>query len=98
MPAYIVAQITIHDRAEYARYEEGFLDVFRKFEGELLAVSENPTVVEGQWPCTRTVLIRFPTQKEAGRWYQSPEYQAIAQHRFRASTGNAVIVEGLSSS
>ncbi|HQR47898.1 MAG TPA: DUF1330 domain-containing protein [Steroidobacteraceae bacterium] len=98
MSVYVVAQITIHDRAGYSRYEEGFLGVFQLFKGELLAVSENPTVVEGQWPCTRTVLIRFPSQEEAARWYQSPEYQAIAQHRFRASTGNAVIVEGLTSS
>jgi uncharacterized protein (DUF1330 family) len=60
----------------------------------LLAVSENPAVVEGVWPCTRTVLMRFPSQEEAECWYRSPEYQAIAQHRFRASTGNAVIVEG----
>lgn len=98
MSVYIVAQITIHDHAEYARYEEGFLGVFQLFKGELLAVSENPTVVEGHWPCTRTVLMRFPTQEEATRWYQSPEYQAIAQHRFRASTGNAVIIEGLAGS
>jgi uncharacterized protein (DUF1330 family) len=67
--------------------------VFAQFEGELLAVSEEPTVVEGVWPCTRTVLIRFPSADEARRWYTSPQYQAIAQHRFRASTGNAVVIE-----
>lgn len=94
MTVYIVAQITIHDRAEYGRYEEGFMPVWQKFSGELLAVSEDPVVVEGEWPCTRTVLLRFPTAEEARRWYGSPEYQAIAQHRFRASTGNAVIIEG----
>jgi uncharacterized protein (DUF1330 family) len=94
MPAYIVAQITIHDRAEYGRYEAGFMSVWEKFQGEFLAVSENPVIVEGQWPCTRTVLLRFPSEAEARRWYESPEYQAIAQHRFRASTGNAVIIEG----
>jgi uncharacterized protein (DUF1330 family) len=93
MSVYIVAQITIHDREEYGRYESGFLDVFQQFSGELLAVSEAPTVVEGQWPCTRTVLIRFPSADEAQRWYASPQYQAIAQHRFRASTGNIVMVD-----
>jgi uncharacterized protein (DUF1330 family) len=94
MAVYIVAQITIHDRAEYGRYEEGFGPVWEKFQGEMLAVSESPVIVEGQWPCTRTVLLRFPSEAEARRWYDSPEYQAIAQHRFRASTGNAVIIEG----
>jgi uncharacterized protein (DUF1330 family) len=92
---YIIAQISIHDRAEYSKYEAGFSDVFAGFNGELLVVSENPLVVEGAWPCTRTVLIRFPSAEDARRWYASPEYQAIAQHRFRASTSSAVIVEGL---
>ena len=95
MAVYIIAQIDIHDRATYDKYSEGFLDVFAKYQGELLVVSEAPFVVEGEWPYTRTVLIRFPSADEAGRWYSSPEYQAIAQHRFRASKTNAVIVEEL---
>lgn len=95
MAVYIVAQISIHDRKEYDRYADGFLEVFAHYAGELLAVSEDPQVVEGEWPYTRTVIIRFPSAKEARRWYESPEYQAIAQHRFRGSKGNVVIVEGL---
>jgi len=39
------------------------------------------------------VLIRFPSADEAQRWYASPQYQAIAQHRFRASTGNIGMVD-----
>ena len=93
MSVYLIGQITIHDREEYGRYESGFLEVFAQFNGELLAVSEEPTVLEGHWPCTRTVLIRFPSADEAQRWYASPQYQAIAEHRFRASTGNIVMVE-----
>jgi uncharacterized protein (DUF1330 family) len=95
MPVYIVAQINIHDRAEYDKYSEGFLDVFAHYKGELLVVSEDPVVVEGEWPYTRTVVIRFPSAEEAQRWYASPEYQAIAQHRFRGAKTNAVIVEEL---
>lgn len=94
MPVYVIAQIDIHDRDEYAKYEAGFPEVFARHAGELLAVSENPTVVEGAWPGTRTVLICFPTAEDARRWYESPEYQAIARHRFRASRANAIMVEG----
>lgn len=95
MAVYIIAQINIHDRAEYEKYSEGFLEVFARYKGELLVVSEEPVVVEGEWPYTRTVVIRFPSAEEAQSWYDSPEYQAIAQHRFRASKANAVIVEEL---
>jgi uncharacterized protein (DUF1330 family) len=95
MPVYIIAQISIHDRAEYDRYRAGFSAVFARYKGELLVVSEDPVILEGQWPYIRTVLIRFPSADEARRWYESPDYQAIAQHRFRASTGNIVMVEEL---
>ena len=95
MSVYIIAQIQIHDRAEYDKYSDGFLDVFANYKGELLVVSEDPVVVEGEWPYTRTVLIRFPSAEEARLWYESPEYRAIAQHRYRASKGNIVIVEEL---
>jgi uncharacterized protein (DUF1330 family) len=95
MPVYIMAQISIHDRAAYDVYSNGFLEIFARYSGELLAVSEDAQVVEGEWPYTRTVLIRFPSADEARRWYESPEYQALAQHRLRGSRGNVVIVEGL---
>jgi uncharacterized protein (DUF1330 family) len=95
MSVYIIAQIDIHDRTEYAQYEAGFLDVFGRHQGELLVVSENPVVVEGEWPYTRTVVIRFSSEEEARRWYESPEYQKVAQHRFQASRANAIMVEGL---
>jgi uncharacterized protein (DUF1330 family) len=92
---YIIAQIRIHDRAEYDKYQQGFPEVFARYQGELLVVSENPVVVEGEWPYTRTVLLRFPSADEARRWYESPDYQRIVQHRFRAADTNAVLVESL---
>jgi len=95
MSVYIIAQINIHDRAGYDTYSAGFLEVFARYSGELLVVSEAPLVVEGEWPYTRTVLIKFPSAEAARDWYESPDYQALAQHRLRASQGNVVIVEGL---
>jgi uncharacterized protein (DUF1330 family) len=41
------------------------------------------------------VLIEFPSKEIASAWYESDEYQALAQHRFAASTANAVLIEGL---
>jgi uncharacterized protein (DUF1330 family) len=49
--------------------------------GKLLAVDEAPTVKEGDWPYTRTVLIEFPTAEAFDAWFNSPEYQALAEHR-----------------
>lgn len=94
MSIYLIAQIEIHDRDEYNQYEAGFLEIFSKYKGELLVVEESPTVLEGEWPYTRTVLIRFPDEKEAMRWYKSDEYQMLAQHRFKSSRANLILAKG----
>jgi uncharacterized protein (DUF1330 family) len=96
MSVYFVAQITIHDRAGYSTYEAGFRRVFDKFQGRLLAVDENPEVLEGAWNCTRTVLIEFPTREDALAWAGSAEYQEIARHRWAASTANVAMIKSLS--
>ena len=95
MAVYAIALITITDRTEYTKYEERFMDVFAQHPGELLAVDEAPRVAEGAWPYTRTVLLRFPDHDALERWYRSDAYQAIAQHRFRGSTANVAVIQGL---
>ena len=93
MSVYLIGQITIHDRAGYNTYQDAFMTVFDKFKGRLLAVDEDPEVLEGAWNCTRTVLIEFPTREEALAWAGSAEYQEIASHRWSASTGNVVMIK-----
>jgi len=92
---YIVAQIDIVDRETYAKYEAGFMEIFVKYDGTMLAVDEDPKLLEGSWPYTRTVLISFPSQEQAMDWYQSDEYQALAQHRFASSSANISVIKGL---
>jgi uncharacterized protein (DUF1330 family) len=94
MSVYMVANITIDDRDEYARYEAGFLDAFAKFDGTLLAVDDAQRTVEGEWPHTRTVLIEFPTDEAVREFYDSPEYQAIVVHRHAAARSDIAIVSG----
>ncbi|MAE95662.1 MAG: hypothetical protein CL910_13475 [Deltaproteobacteria bacterium] len=95
MPVYIVAQIQIEDREGYARYEAGFMEVFAEFEGEILGVDEAVQTVEGDWPYTRTVLLRFPDADEARRWYESPRYQELLAHRQQASQANIILMHGM---
>lgn len=87
-----MAQIKIHNREEYQKYLDGFDQIFSKYKGLLLAADENPQIIEGKWPYSRTILIRFPSEEEAKRWYQSPEYQELVKHRHHASEANIVLV------
>lgn len=94
MSAFIVAQISIQDRNTYAKYEAGFFEIFSKHSGRILSVDEDPEVLEGGWPYTRTVLIEFPSNDEAMAWYRSDDYQKLAEHRFAASAANIVLIQG----
>ena len=95
MTTYLIAQIDIHDRDRYSEYEAGFAEIFSQYGGRMLSVEEDPETLEGNWSFTRTVLIEFPSKDIATAWYESDEYQALAQDRFSASTANAVLIEGL---
>lgn len=94
MPVYAIGLVSIHDRGAYARYEEQFGEIFGQFDGEILGVEDAPRVIEGEWPHTRTVLLRFPSDESFHRWYQSEAYQAIAQHRFGCSFSQIALISG----
>ncbi|WP_438729078.1 DUF1330 domain-containing protein [Parasphingorhabdus sp. DH2-15] len=95
MTVYAIAQLTIHDREGYKRYEAGFMEVFAKFDGVMLSIDEEPMVLEGEFTATRSVLIEFPSKEQAMAWMTSPDYQAIAKHRLAASTANSILVKAI---
>jgi uncharacterized protein (DUF1330 family) len=95
MTVYAVALLKIHDREGYGAYEQGFMEIFSKSPGRVLAVEEAPTIMEGEWPWTRTVLLEFPDQQSLDAWYASSDYQALAQHRFRASEGAVALLKAM---
>ena len=95
MSVYFVAQITIHDEAEYGKYLQEVDDVFSRFNGKYLAVDSNPTVLEGEWNHGRMVLIEFSDQAAFEEWYTSPEYQNILRHRLNGARCDTVLVRGL---
>ena len=92
--SYFVALINIHDPVRYEQYLAGFDAVFEQYEGEVVSVEDNPTVLEGEWPAERTVLIRFPNERGLRRWYDSPEYRQLARHRQEASVASIAIISG----
>ena len=94
MPAYIVGHIDIQDRDAYAGYEAGFLDIFARHAGELVAVDDAPTLLEGDLPLTRCVIVRFPDRDAALAWYRSDDYQALAAIRWAASDGVITLLDG----
>lgn len=94
--AYMVAQIRITDPGRYRQYLAGFMPIFERHGGELLATSAQETVVlEGKWCHPRTVIMRFPSAAHARAWYGDPDYRALAEHRHHSAEANLVMVEGI---
>ncbi|WP_040509240.1 DUF1330 domain-containing protein [Gluconobacter morbifer] len=94
MSAYVVfTRHKLTDPAEFKAYTEGVGKTFEGHSARLLAVYGNQVNLEGTEP-DGVVIIEFPDVKAARAWYDSPAYQAVAQHRRNAAVYDVVIVEG----
>ena len=96
MPAYIIAQMQVHDIETYRDYAAKVPPTVAAFGGKILAASDTAEVREGTQPFPRTVIVEFPDMKAARAWYESGDYQAIAPLRQAASTGTLFMIEGFS--
>lgn len=94
MAYYFSAQIRIHDPAEYERYLEDFDDIFSRYKGKYLAIDESPTLLEGEWNYTKTVLISFKSREDFEAWYFSRDYQQILKYRLNAAKCDSILIEG----
>jgi uncharacterized protein (DUF1330 family) len=95
MSCYFIAQIRIKDLKEYQNYIDKAGSVFKKFNGKYLVVDDTPEILEGVWDYTRTVIIKFDSEKDLKAWYNSKEYQEILKHRLNASECNTVLAKGV---
>jgi uncharacterized protein (DUF1330 family) len=94
MKAYVVAAETINDSAMFDLYRKEVPATIVPFGGQFVARGGNLTVLEGEWPHPRLVIIEFPSRTAAEDWYQSAEYRKIISLRLKSSVGNLVIVDG----
>lgn len=94
MPAYIIANIKVHDQQEYREYLAGFMDTFRPYDGRILVATDDLEILEGEWPAVRTVVMEFPSPGRAREWYQSEQYKKLARHRFRSATTDMILADG----
>lgn len=94
MAYYFIANIKINDTKEYQKYINGADEVFSKYNGEYLAVDDNPSQIEGNWNYTRAVLIKFESKDDFENWYNSKDYKAILKYRLNAADCDSILVKG----
>lgn len=95
MTVYVVAQLKIHDRQTYDKYQAAFWPTFKGIEGSVLAGDEAPSVEEGVWGFDKIVLLSFKDKENYQKWLTSDAYQAIVGDRRAGAEGPILLVQGL---
>jgi len=95
MAAYVVFTRTqTVDRKELEIYWSQIKETFVGHPIEVLAAYGTLQVLEGE-AIEGAVIAKFPSIEAAKAWYNSPPYQAAAQHRHLGATYDGFIVEGV---
>lgn len=95
MKAYAVFQENVKDEETFAAYRKEVIATIAAHGGRFLVRGGAFSVVEGEWPLPRLVIIEFPSRAAAEDWYGSPEYQKLLPLRLKSTVGNAVIADGV---
>jgi len=102
--AYIIAQATVTDPAQYESYKALAGAAVAKYGGQYIVRGGTTHLLEGDWAhpkgtsCgapPRLVILEFESVEQAKRFYDSPEYRAAREQRQGAAQMNMLVVEGL---
>lgn len=94
MTVYVLAQLSMKNRAAYDRYQARFMDVLRRYRGRVLAADEGPSVLEGRWDHEKVVLLSFADERNFEEWERSAEYQEILKDRKAGADAVVLLVKG----
>jgi len=95
MPAYIIVQENFHgDQAPFEEYRKHVMSTLEPYGGKFLSRGGKLSILEGEWPFERTVILEFASRKVAEDWYNSPAYQRILPLRLKSTTCNFVVIDG----
>jgi uncharacterized protein (DUF1330 family) len=94
MKAYVIAAETVNDPAMFDLYRRQVPATLIPFGGQFVVRGGSLTVLEGEWPHPRLVIIAFPSRAAATDWYNSAEYRKIIALRHESSAGNLIIADG----
>ena len=95
MPAYLLGTVSVEDAEGFAEYSKRVPETIERYGGTYRARGGTVEVLEGSWAPKRVVLIEWDSVEQAKLWYESEEYQALADIRRRCAATDLVLVEGL---
>lgn len=95
MAAYVIVAVDVDDADAYATYARDVPASLDPFGGRFLVRGGDWSLLEGEWPSSRIVVLEFPSLEQATAWHESSAYQKIMPIRQQnARTHFMVAVEG----
>ena len=95
MPAYFIAEITIHDPELFAKYRELALPTLAAHGAKPVVRAQECLLLEGEAAPQRLVIHEFLSREAALAWYRSDEYQRAAAIRWQAATSRVLVCDGV---
>ncbi len=90
MASYIVGVLSKHN---LERYQDYAMAGFRLIDGVAVevALAEQPEVLEGSFPGTSIIMMKFADDDAARKWYDSEGYQEVIPIRHESADTHFVI-------
>jgi uncharacterized protein (DUF1330 family) len=95
MSAYVIADITVTDADQMAKYREWSTKAAAEFGASFIVRGGAITVFEGDWTPSRVVILQFADSNTAKKWYASETYTHARMLRENAGVMSMVMVEGV---
>ena len=95
MPAYIIAEVSIHNPLEYEDYKKLTPQSLKAFDGKFIVRGGKTETMEGDWNPERVVVIEFPTVQQAKAWWNSEGYAPAKALRQRTAHTKMILVPGV---
>jgi uncharacterized protein (DUF1330 family) len=93
--AYILAFVDVTNPEQYEEYKKLSTIAMKAHGAEVCIRGGKVETLEGDWPPSRIVELKFPSFEEAKAFYDSAEYRAARRAREGAADMRMIVVEGV---
>lgn len=94
MPAYLIAEVDVHDAAAYEAYKKLTPGAVAAYGGRFIVRGGTVDSKEGGWKPARLVVVEFPSMDQARKFYDSPEYAPALAIRLKAAKSRLILADG----
>ena len=96
MAAYVIADVrAVRDADALVEYRRRNTDAVAAHGSRFVVRGGAVTLLEGEWPTERIVVMEFPDAAAARAWWESDDYAPLKELRRGASDTNIILVEGV---